>query len=130
MKKEFSAMELAREFFRTIEKEDAKYGAYLRLTKEAALTEAEHVDHRIADGEDVGLLAGVPFAVKDVILMKGEIVSGGSQILSKYRASYDATAVARLKEAGAVPLGYTNCDEFAMGSSTENSSFQLTKNPH
>ncbi len=130
IKKEFSAVELAREFFRTIEKEDEKYGAYLRLTKEAALTEAEHVDHRIADGEEIGLLAGVPFAVKDVILTKGEVVSGGSQILSKYRASYDATVMARLKEAGAVPLGYTNCDEFAMGSSTENSSYQATKNPH
>ncbi|MEK7479220.1 MAG: Asp-tRNA(Asn)/Glu-tRNA(Gln) amidotransferase subunit GatA [Patescibacteria group bacterium] len=130
VKKEFSAVELVREFFRVIEKEDAKYGAYLRLTKDAALAAAEHVDHRIAEGENIGALAGVPFAVKDVIVMKGEIVSGGSQILSKYRASYDATVIARLKEAGAVPLGYTNCDEFAMGSSTENSSYQLTKNPH
>ena len=130
MKKEFSAVEVAREFFCFIEKEDEKYGAYLRLTKEAALTEAEHVDHRIADGEDVGLLAGVPFAVKDVILTKGEVVSAGSRILSKYRAGYDATVISRLKEAGAVPLGYTNCDEFAMGSSTENSSYQLTRNPH
>src|SRR3989338_4821638 len=93
MKKEFSAVEVAREFFRFIEKEDEKYGAYLRLTKEAALTEAEHVDHRIADGEDVGLLAGVPFAVKDVILTKGEVVSAGSRILSKYRAGYDATVI-------------------------------------
>ncbi|MDP3724961.1 MAG: Asp-tRNA(Asn)/Glu-tRNA(Gln) amidotransferase subunit GatA [Nanoarchaeota archaeon] len=130
MKKEFSAVEVARTFFDVIEKEDKKYGAYLRLTKDAAFAVAEHVDHRIADGEEMGLLAGVPFAMKDVILMNGEIVSAGSQILSKYCASFDATVISRLRKEGAIPLGYTNCDEFAMGSSTENSSYQLTRNPH
>ncbi|MDP2704051.1 MAG: Asp-tRNA(Asn)/Glu-tRNA(Gln) amidotransferase subunit GatA [bacterium] len=130
VKKQFSAKEVAGEFFDAIETEDKKYGAYVRLTKDTALAQAEHVDHQIADGEEVGALAGVPLGVKDVILIKDELVSGASKILSAYKASYDATIIKKLKKEGSVFLGYTNCDEFAMGSSTENSGIQITKNPH
>ncbi|MEK7077285.1 MAG: amidase family protein, partial [Patescibacteria group bacterium] len=130
LKKKFSAREAAEVFFDAIGAEDRKYGAYLRLTKDTALAQAEHVDHRIASGEEVGALAGVPLGVKDVILIKDELVSGASKILSTYKASYDATVIKKLKKEGSVFLGYTNCDEFAMGSSTENSGIQITKNPH
>ncbi|MAF79606.1 Asp-tRNA(Asn)/Glu-tRNA(Gln) amidotransferase GatCAB subunit A [bacterium] len=130
MGKKFSAKEAAETFFSSIKKEDEKYGAYLRLTEELALSQALSVDKKIDGGEKVGALAGVPLAVKDVILIKDEIVSGASKILSEYKAGYDATVIKNLKEENSMFLGYTNCDEFAMGASTENSGIQITKNPH
>ena len=113
-----------------IKEKDGEIGAYLRLTEDLALEQAHRADLCLAEGKNIGPLAGVPLAVKDNILIEGEIATAASRILENYRASYDATAVRKLKTAGAVLLGKTNMDEFAMGSSTENSAFRPTKNPH
>ena len=130
LKKKFSAREVAEAFFSAIAKRDGELNSYLRLRKEQALAEAYAVDAVVKSGGALHLLAGVPMAIKDTILIKGEITSAASKILSKHKAAYDATAIARLRKAGAVFLGHTNCDEFAMGSSTENSAYGPTKNPH
>jgi len=136
-KKEFSAVEAAESFFEYIEEKDGSLvspkekgiGAYLQLTKEAALSQAKAVDADISGGKDLNIMAGVPIAIKDNILIEGEPAASASKILENYRASYDATVIKKLKSAGAVFLGKTNMDEFAMGSSTENSAFQITRNP-
>jgi len=130
IKKEFSAFEMAQKFFDYIDEKDEKIGAYLRLTKDMALSEASRVDVDLAEGKDLGFLAGVPLAIKDNILIESELATAGSKILANYRASYDATVIKKLKTEGAIFLGKTNLDEFAMGSSTENSAFKLTKNPY
>jgi len=127
--RQFSASELAREVLRFAEVENPKTNAYLRLSPERALAAAERVDARIARGEDPGPLAGVPVAVKDVIVTKGVITTCGSKLLERYVPPYDATAIIRLEGAGAVIVGKTNCDEFAMGSSNENSAFGPVRNP-
>lgn len=129
IKKEFSAFEMAQKFFDYIDEKDEKIGAYLRLTKDMALSEASRVDVDLAEGKDLGFLAGVPLAIKDNILIESELATAGSKILANYRASYDATVIKKLKTEGAIFLGKTNLDEFAMGTSTENSAFKLTKNP-
>jgi len=128
--KEFTALEAAENYYARIREKDAKINAYLSTREEAALREAEAVDLAIANDEEVPMLAGVPLAVKDNILIKGEVTTAASKILEHYTASYDATVIAKLKEQKAVFLGKTNLDEFAMGSSTENSAFKVTKNPH
>ena len=128
--KKFSAFEITRAFLDYIKEKDGEIGAYLRLTEDLALEQAHRADLCLAEGKNIGPLAGVPLAVKDNILIEGEIATAASRILENYRASYDATAVRKLKTAGAVLLGKTNMDEFAMGSSTENSAFRPTKNPH
>lgn len=130
LKKEFSAFEITKELFDYIEEKDSNINAYLRLTKDSALSQAEQVDVDLAKGKELGILAGAPLAIKDNILIEGIPATAGSKILENYTASYDATVIKKLKEAGAVFLGKTNLDEFAMGSSTENSSFQITKNPY
>src|SRR3984885_92186 len=127
--KEFSAVEVAREALVYAERENPKTNAYLLFSSERALEAAERVDRKIAAGDDPGLLAGVPVAVKDVILTKGLRTTCGSKLLADYIPPYDATAVERIEAAGGVILGKTNCDEFAMGSSTENSAFGPTRNP-
>ncbi len=127
--KQFSAFEITKSFFDYIEKRDKEINAYLNLTKDSALSRANKIDIELAEGNNLGILAGTPLAIKDNILIEGEPATAASKILENYRASYDATVVKKLKSAGAVFLGKTNMDEFAMGSSTENSAFKITKNP-
>jgi len=128
--KEFTAFVLTKEIFDYIETRDAEVQAYLSLDKDGALVAAAAVDVAIAKGEDIGPLAGVPMAIKDNLLVKGLPATAASKMLKNYTAAYDATVIKKLKEAGAIFLGKTNMDEFAMGSSTENSAFKVTKNPH
>jgi aspartyl-tRNA(Asn)/glutamyl-tRNA(Gln) amidotransferase subunit A len=127
--REFSAVELAAEALRFAQAENPKTNAYLRFSPERAMAAARRVDECVARGEDPGPLAGVPVAVKDVILTKGVVTTCGSKLLAGYVPPYDATAVERLEAAGGVIVGKTNCDEFAMGSSTENSAFGPVRNP-
>lgn len=129
LNKEISAVRLAQEYFDVIEKRDGEIGAYLTLTKELAMEQAKIVDGKIANGEEIGMLEGIPGAIKDNICVDGIRTTAGSKILDNYIAPYDATVIRKLKESGAVILGKTNLDEFAMGSSTENSAYQKTKNP-
>ena len=129
-RKEVSAAELVRAHLERIDRVDRDVRAYLTLSPERAMEQALRVDQAIVRGEPLGPLAGVPTAVKDVILTRGVRTTCGSKILDNYIAPYDATAVIRLEAAGACVLGKTNCDEFAMGSSTENSGFHPTSNPH
>jgi aspartyl-tRNA(Asn)/glutamyl-tRNA(Gln) amidotransferase subunit A len=128
-KKEISARELAEEFFRRIEKRNPELNAFLQLSPERAYVQAERVDQMVTRGEELPPLAGVPIAVKDVISTRGVRTTCGSRILENYVPAYDATAVERLEAAGAVILGKTNCDEFAMGSSNENSAYGPVRNP-
>jgi len=125
----FSAVELATEALRFAEAENPKTNAYLHFCTERALAAARTVDDRIARGEDPGVLGGVPVAVKDVIVTRGVRTTCGSRLLEHYIPPYDATAVQRVEAAGGVIIGKTNCDEFAMGSSNENSAFGPVRNP-
>lgn len=111
-----------------IERVDPEIRAYVTLDREGALEQARAADARRASG-GTGALLGVPLAIKDLLNVKGQPCTCSSRILEGYRSPYDATAVARLREAGVVFLGRTNMDEFAMGSSTENSAMQVTRNP-
>lgn len=128
--KEITAEQLALDYFDVISKKDKNIFAYLTLTKDLALEQARKVDTKIARGENIELLEGIPGGIKDLICIEGVRATGGSKILDNYIAPYDATVIKRLKEVGAVFLGKTNCDEFAMGSSMENSAYGPTKNPH
>ena len=124
-----TAVEIAQSHLQRIDEKDKEVRAFLSLCPERALAQAKRVDEAIAAEEPIGPLAGVPVAIKDVILTRGTRTTCASRILENFVAPYDATAVERLEGAGAVILGKTNCDEFAMGSSTENSSFFPTHNP-
>ncbi len=129
LKKEFSATEICEIFLKEIEKKDPQIKAFLTVTTELALKTAKEVDELIISQREIPLLAGIPFSVKDNILVEGIKCTAGSKILKDYIAPYDATVIKKLKEKKAVILGKTNLDEFAMGSSTENSAFFETKNP-
>jgi aspartyl-tRNA(Asn)/glutamyl-tRNA(Gln) amidotransferase subunit A len=124
-----SAAALAEEHFERIAAVDPEIHSFLALTRERAMAQAERVDAAVKAGEPVGVLAGVPVGIKDVLTVKGVVTTAGSKILEGYRPPYDATVVRRLEAAGAVVLGKLNCDEFAMGSSNENSAYGPVKNP-
>jgi len=123
------ASDLAASYYDRIERVNPRLNVYLSLTKERALEQAERVDRLAAKGDPLPALAGVPVGIKDVLVMQGAPATAGSKILEGYRPPYDATAVARLEAAGAVLLGKLNCDEFAMGSSNENSAYGPVRNP-
>src|SRR5712672_1280601 len=127
--KKVSARELAADYYKRIEARDPELNAYLTLSQDRALAQADRIDALIAGGKPLPPLAGVPVAIKDVISTRGVRTTCGSKILENYVPPYDATAVQRLEGAGAVILGKTNCDEFAMGSSNENSAYGPVRNP-
>ena len=126
-KGDFTAVELAQSYLDNIKNTEQDIKAYLEIFPDV-VSQAEEADKKIAKKE-AGLLTGIPLAIKDNILIKSKKCSAASKMLADYVAPYDSTAVKRLKDAGAVFLGRTNMDEFAMGSSTENSAFGPTKNP-
>src|SRR5579872_5784452 len=127
--KRISARELTADFFRRIEQRNPELNAYLALSPERAYEQADRLDGLVARGEDLPELAGLPLAVKDVLSTKGIVTTCASRILEGYRPPFDATAVERLERAGAILLGKTNCDEFAMGGSNENSAYGPVRNP-
>jgi aspartyl-tRNA(Asn)/glutamyl-tRNA(Gln) amidotransferase subunit A len=124
-----TALSLLEEHYARIQSKDGEIGAYLTLSKERALEQADRIDRLAAEGKPLPPLAGVPVAIKDVMSTRGIRTTAGSKSLEKYIPPYNCTAVARLEAAGAVILGKTNCDEFAMGSSNENSAFRSVRNP-
>ncbi len=124
-----SAVALAEQHFERIGDVDPAIHSYLALSRERALAQAERVDSAVKAGNALGPLAGVPIGIKDVLAMRGAPATAGSRILEGYHPPYDATAVAKLEAAGAVLLGKLNCDEFAMGSSNENSAYGPVQNP-
>ena len=126
--KEYSSLDLTEAYLAAIKEKDADIHAYLEVWEDSAREEAKRADEMIAQGKSMQL-TGIPIAMKDNILIEGRIASSASKILENYTASYDATATSKLKAQGAVFLGRTNMDEFAMGSSTENSAYGPTKNP-
>ncbi len=127
--KKISARELAAEHYKRIAARNPELNAFLALSEERAYAQADRIDAMVAAGKPLPPLAGVPVAVKDVLSTRGVRTTCGSKILEHYVPPYDATAVERLEGAGAVLLGKTNCDEFAMGSSNENSAYGPVLNP-
>jgi len=123
------AADLAAGYYQRIADINPHLNVYLSLSKERALAQAERIDALAAKGDPLPPLAGIPVGIKDVLVMQGAPATAGSKILEGYRPPYDATVVAKLEAAGAVLLGKLNCDEFAMGSSTENSAFGPVRNP-
>ncbi|MFZ0884078.1 MAG: amidase, partial [Candidatus Acidiferrales bacterium] len=127
--KKISARELTEDFYARIDSRNPELNAFLTLCPERAYAQADRVDAGISQGATVPALAGVPVAIKDVLSTRGVRTTCGSRILENYVPAYDATAIERLEAAGAVILGKTNCDEFAMGSSNENSAYGSVRNP-
>lgn len=128
-KKEFSAVELCKAYLDKIKEENKEISAFLSIAEDSALSQAKTVDNMIGEEKEIPLLAGIPAAIKDNILVEDSKCTAGSKILENYTAPYDATVIKKIKDEGAIILGKTNLDEFAMGSSTENSAFGPTKNP-
>ena len=131
---DFTSVDMTKAYLKKIKDFDGELNAFLSVTEKLALEQAIRVDERIAlsgvEGHDFSMLCGIPCAIKDAIMVEGEKCTAGSKILENYVAPYDATVIKKLKEQGAIILGKTNTDEFTMGSSTENSAFGVTKNPH
>ena len=124
-----TAVDVTSAYLDRIQRFDARLGAFLRVNRDDALAQAESVDRRRSAGQSIGPLGGLPVAIKDVLCTKDEPTTCGSRMLQDFRPPYDATVVARLKQADAVLIGKTNLDEFAMGSTTENSALGTTRNP-
>ncbi|MBD2667460.1 glutamyl-tRNA(Gln) amidotransferase subunit A [Richelia sinica FACHB-800] len=129
IKKERSAVEITQEALDRIQALEPKLHSFLHITAQQALEQARAVDAKIAAGEEIGLLAGIPIGIKDNMCTKGIPTTCGSRILENFVPPYESTVTQKLAEAGAVMVGKTNLDEFAMGSSTENSAYQVTANP-
>lgn len=129
LRKKFSVMELVQEYLKRIEHVDDNLNAFITICRESALKEAKEMDRRLENGEDIGTLGGIPIAVNDNICTCGIRTTCASRALSDFIPPYDATVVKKLKAAGAIIIGKTNMDEFAMGSSTESSAFKCTVNP-
>jgi aspartyl-tRNA(Asn)/glutamyl-tRNA(Gln) amidotransferase subunit A len=127
--RKISTRELVKDFYGRIEQRNPELNIFLALSPERAYAQADKIDAAIAAGDSLPVLAGVPVAIKDVISTRGIPTTCGSRILAGYTPAYDATAVTLLERAGAVVLGKTNCDEFAMGSSNENSAYGPVRNP-
>jgi aspartyl-tRNA(Asn)/glutamyl-tRNA(Gln) amidotransferase subunit A len=125
-----SARSIVQQCFQTIHERDGAIHAYLSLAEERALTQAARIDGMAAAGETLPALAGIPMGIKDALTVAGLPATAGSKVLENFVAPYTATAVQRLEDAGAIVLGKLNCDEFAMGSSNENSAYGPTRNPH
>jgi len=128
--KKFSALELCEAYLKKIKEKNKEVFAYLTVSEDSVLSQAKKIDNLISKGEEFSVLTGIPSAIKDVILIEGLKCTAASKILENYIAPYDATVIRKLKSENSVFLGKTNLDEFAMGSSTENSAFGPTKNPH
>src|ERR1700722_6173601 len=129
LKGEVSAAAIAETFLKRISHHEPKVAAFLSILSERVMDRAEKLDQKRKAGKPLGKLAAVPVAIKDNMHIKGEISTCGSRFLQNYRAVFDATVVRLLEEEDALFIGKTNLDEFAMGSSTENSAYHLTKNP-
>ncbi|MGA1263462.1 MAG: Asp-tRNA(Asn)/Glu-tRNA(Gln) amidotransferase subunit GatA [Prochlorothrix sp.] len=129
VKKERSAVEIAQAALDRVQRLEPQLHSFLAVTADAALAQAQQVDAKIAAGEEIGLLAGIPIGIKDNLCTQGIPTTCGSQILANFVPPFESTVTTKLAEAGAVMVGKTNLDEFAMGSSTENSGFRRTHNP-
>ena len=127
--REITSTQIVASVFDRIKQVDDKIGGYITLTEESAFEAATAVDQRFERGEDLAKLAGIPIAIKDVICTHGIRTTSGAKILGNFIPPYDATVMKKLKLQGAITIGKTNMDEFAMGSSTENSAFQPTRIP-
>ncbi len=129
IRKEITSVELTKKYLEKIKDRNPEINSFLSIYEKEALEDAKKVDEKIKAGKSIGILEGIPYAVKDNFCVKGKITTAGSKILEKYKAPYDNFVIGKLKKAGAILLGKTNMDEFAMGTSTENSAFGVTKNP-
>ena len=127
--KNISAQELTREILKRIKEMEPKINGFIRITEDLAINQAKKVDDLLANGESINMISGVPASLKDVLVTKDVVTTAGSKILENFNPPYSATAAEKLLDNGLVLVGKTNMDEFAMGASTENSAYKITKNP-
>ncbi|OGY27854.1 MAG: aspartyl/glutamyl-tRNA amidotransferase subunit A [Candidatus Woykebacteria bacterium RIFCSPHIGHO2_01_FULL_39_12] len=127
--KNISAQELTREILKRIKEMEPKINGFIRITEDLAINQAKKVDDLLANGQSISMISGVPASLKDVLVTKDVVTTAGSKILENFNPPYSATAAEKLLDNGLVLVGKTNMDEFAMGASTENSAYKITKNP-